>query len=633
MDDVLEKQEVAVVERPEASSFSASANGTASQAASEAALAPAASPDTSQVESVILPEAALQLSPRPAALEAAAAKAGTDAVAAGFSTSRLIRPCTPSCKEAQTHEQTDADVKAAVDSDASKAAAAGRKSASPVPSLTASLLLDPVVQRAIRTSSERSQTLASTSSSLMLATSAQSLTGARQFPASTIQLPANTSQQALSSKVVSESASKICPVPALKLTPEIDVPAPVSACPGPALALAALLLAATEVVETLPADVVSDIVSAAKATVTAAATATASPVALCNAAESCTQDKPASLHADEQPNPVYQDVASNDRQRTAVDRQESPSDGRRFRISGQTEQPLPSLHAAVARASEPITSTSQIRLDDRQNCLLQPCVQSSTELETASTSAAVPIARPLQDSVGAPAAVPSVKMAEASTTIGDTPMSTLQAVQVSPSVLPASTEAALAAAGAAMLPAVDAIVMPSPADLTESCLATAPELPLHPASAPKTAADESLPVGASADHVASEAVAAAISGKQPKKKKSKYFSQTFDQRKRRNTKIQKAKAESRAARRAGLALPLERHTKSGLVDSSAMFNGAQTRTSASSLLSIDDVTDDWTHLPALCCFCALQSEQEQHCELWSCCLQAFQDCACSCGYH
>lgn len=105
-----------------------------------------------------------------------------------------------------------------------------------------------------------------------------------------------------------------------------------------------------------------------------------------------------------------------------------------------------------------------------------------------------------------------------------------------------------------------------------------------PAPVPCTkAAAESLPVSPKV-----AAPAAGINGKQSKKRKSKYFSETFDQKKRRINRVQKMKAENRAARAADAALPWTASSEGRFADSPSISEENRTPVSASLSASISN---------------------------------------------
>ena len=118
-----------------------------------------------------------------------------------------------------------------------------------------------------------------------------------------------------------------------------------------------------------------------------------------------------------------------------------------------------------------------------------------------------------------------------------------------------------AATSASVSDATDEVVLPTAADLPAALAVAA-------------AGAASVSMGLSAPR-ATEALPRAASPSVPtsrllkKRKKSKYFSETFDGKKRRVNRIQKTKAENRAARAAELALPLGDNAES----SSASMSG------------------------------------------------------------
>lgn len=120
------------------------------------------------------------------------------------------------------------------------------------------------------------------------------------------------------------------------------------------------------------------------------------------------------------------------------------------------------------------------------------------------------------------------------------------------------------------------------AHILESACQAAPDKSI-PAPVPVSiAAAESLTVSAKL------AAAGGVNCKQSKKRKSKYFSETFDQKKRRINRTRKTKAENRAARAVGVALPWSASTKGRSADSASMSGETCTPVSASLSPSISD---------------------------------------------
>ena len=109
--------------------------------------------------------------------------------------------------------------------------------------------------------------------------------------------------------------------------------------------------------------------------------------------------------------------------------------------------------------------------------------------------------------------------------------------------------------------ATDEVVLPTAADLPAA---------LAVAAAGAAAVSEGLSAPRATEALPRAASPPVPTSRLPKKrKKSKYFSETFDGKKRRVNRIQKTKAENRAARAAGLAMPLEDNAES----SSAPMSG------------------------------------------------------------
>ena len=150
-----------------------------------------------------------------------------------------------------------------------------------------------------------------------------------------------------------------------------------------------------------------------------------------------------------------------------------------------------------------------------------------------------------------------------------------------------SPQLASSAAGAATpdvsMPSQSAATAAAPdaSEPAQSAVRAAASEEAIPALAPRTqAAAESWPVSPRI------AAAAGINGKQSKKRKSKYFSETFDQKKRRINRTRKTKAENRAARAADAALPWSASTKGRFADSPSISGETGTPVSASLSASI-----------------------------------------------
>ena len=156
---------------------------------------------------------------------------------------------------------------------------------------------------------------------------------------------------------------------------------------------------------------------------------------------------------------------------------------------------------------------------------------------------------------------------------------------VAPGSLEPASSAAAAAAPDVSMPAQSAATGAAP-DASEPAQAAVREAASEeaiPAPVPcRKAATGSLTVSPGI------AAAAAIYGKQSKKRKSKYFSETFDQKKRRINRTRKTKAENRAARAVDAALPWSASTKGRLADSLSISGETGTTVSASLSASISN---------------------------------------------
>ena len=105
-------------------------------------------------------------------------------------------------------------------------------------------------------------------------------------------------------------------------------------------------------------------------------------------------------------------------------------------------------------------------------------------------------------------------------------------------------------------------------------------------AAPEESTPASVPCMIPADKSLAVSPIAAAAGVKSKKRQSKYFSETFDQKKRRITRLGRTKAENRASRAVGAALPLSASTKGRSADISSISGESGTAVSASVSASI-----------------------------------------------
>ena len=191
--------------------------------------------------------------------------------------------------------------------------------------------------------------------------------------------------------------------------------------------------------------------------------------------------------------------------------------------------------------------------DKPSNAAAQPAAEAS--------SAAGPVAAVLPEpaSSAAEAATPDVSMLAQSAAGAATPDESMPAKSAAGADTPDASEPARAADEEAAAE----VAIPAPVPCTK-------------------AAAESLPVSPRV------AAAGGINGKQSKKRKSKYFSETFDQKKRRINRVQKMKAENRAARAADAALPWTASSEGRFADSPSISEENRTPVSASLSASISN---------------------------------------------